>query len=64
MKTLITTTISIAITMLSAKANHFSALNLKMFDNGMFSVVIDNQARLARNQMCSAQEAFSRELTN
>ena len=29
--------------MLSAKANHFSAFNLKMFDNGKFSVVLDNQ---------------------
>ena len=37
------TTIAIGLTMLSAKANHFSALNLKMFDNGSFSVVLDNQ---------------------
>ena len=37
------TTIAIAITMLNAKAGHFSAFNLKMFDNGNFSVMLDNQ---------------------
>jgi hypothetical protein len=35
--------IVIGITMLGAKANHMSALNLKMFDNGMFAVVLDEQ---------------------
>jgi len=41
MKTLLTT-IAIGIMMMNAKANHSSALNLKMFDNGMFAVVLDN----------------------
>lgn len=52
MKTLITT-IAITLTMLGAKANHPSAFNLKMFDNGMFSVVIDN------NAACSQSNVFS-----
>ena len=42
MKTLFTT-IAIGLMMLTANANHFSAFNLKMFDNGNFSVVLDNQ---------------------
>lgn len=42
MKTLFTT-IAIGSMMLGAKANHFSAFNLKMFDNGNFSIVLDNQ---------------------
>lgn len=36
-------TFAIALAMLNAaKANHFSALNLKMSDNGNFSVLLDN----------------------
>ena len=37
------TTIAIGLAMLSAKANNFSAFNLKMFDNGQFIAVLDNQ---------------------
>jgi len=50
MKTIFTT-IAIGLTMLGAKANHFSAFNLKMFDNGMFSVVIDNNAACAQSNV-------------
>lgn len=42
MKKLITTLV-IGFFMLSAKANHGSELNLKMFDNGNFSVVLDDK---------------------
>lgn len=45
--------VAITLTMLSAKANYFSAFNLKMFDGGMFSVVIDN------NAACSQSTVFS-----
>ena len=48
MKTLFTT-IAIGLMMMSAKANHFSAFNLKMFDNGNFSVVLDNQPSCQAN---------------
>jgi len=38
-----------------AKANHnSSALNLKMFDNGMFSVVLDNNAAFSKSNYFSA----------
>lgn len=52
MKTIFTT-IAIILTVLGAKANHFSAFNLKMFDNGMFSVVIDNNAACAQSNVFS-----------
>ena len=42
MKKLITT-LAIGFAMLSAKANHSSVFKLKMFDNSMFSVVLDEQ---------------------
>ncbi len=47
-------TIAIALTMLVAKANHFSALNLKMFDNGNFSVVLDHQPASASTVFTAA----------
>ena len=42
MKNLITT-LAIGLSMLNAKAEHSSVLKLKMFDNGIFSVVLDDQ---------------------
>ncbi len=54
MKTLITT-IAISLTVLNASANHYSsALNLKMFDNGNFSVVLDNKAACSQSGFFSA----------
>ena len=51
---LLLTLLAGGLTMLGAKANHNnSALHLKMFDNGMFSVVIDN------NSACSQSNVFS-----
>jgi hypothetical protein len=52
MKTLITT-IAIGLATLSAKANHDSALNLKMFDNGMFTVVLDEQPSYSPSRVFS-----------
>lgn len=41
--------------MIFAKANHDnSALNLKMFDNGLFSVVLDNNASFSKSNYFSA----------
>ena len=53
MKTFITTVI-LASTLLTAQANHFSALTLKMFDNGNFSVVLDDQPTCQSNVFSSS----------
>jgi hypothetical protein len=50
MKNLITT-IAIGFTMLSAKANYGSALNLKMFENGRFTVILDDHASYSRSNI-------------
>jgi hypothetical protein len=59
MKTIFTT-IAIGLAVLNAataKANHnSSALNLKMFDNGNFSVVLDNQAAYSQSGFFSANQ--------
>ena len=47
-------TIAIGFTVLTTEANHFSALNLKMFDNGNFSVVLDDQPACSKAGFFSA----------
>ena len=49
-------TIAIGITMLSAKANHGSALNLKMFDNGMFTVILDERPSYTQSRAFSVAD--------
>ena len=50
----ILTTIAIGLAMLNAKANHFSALNLQLFDHGNFSVMLDNQPASNSNYFSAA----------
>ena len=52
MKKLITT-FAIGFAVLAAKANHSSAFNLKMFDNGMFAVVLDEKPSYAQSSVFS-----------
>lgn len=56
MKTIFTT-IAIGLAALNANASHnSSALNLKMFGNGNFSVVLDNQASYVQTGLFSANQ--------